>query len=136
MGESIVLGGAPIEESIIESLKKQNITAQKLKSLDPALAEAAGMDQYLKRTKLPEIPAQTIEGIRKLINEGTTGIKKNSAIALGCIGKAEGGRIGYALGTATMNCVNTKLTNEPVQSSMKLRVAEGVGKINLQPQTF
>ena len=129
MGKSIVLGTAPIEESILESLKKQNITAQKLKSIDPALAEAAGMDQYLKRAKLPEIPAQTIEGIRKLINEGTTSIKKNSAIALGCIGKAEGGRIGYALGTATMNCVNQKLTNEPVQSSMKLRMAEGVGKI-------
>ena len=70
-----------------------------------------------------------MKGSEKLINEGTTSIKKNSAIALGCIGKAEGGRIGYALGTATMNCVNQKLTNEPVQSSMKLRMAEGVGKI-------
>jgi hypothetical protein len=137
MGKSIVLGTAPIEESILESLKKQNITAQKLKSIDPALAEAAGMDQYLKRAKLPEIPARTIEGIQKLFNEVLTTSEKNkTAIALGCIGKAEGGRIGYALGSATINCVNTKLTNEPVQSSMKLRATEGIGKIRGAATSF
>ena len=51
-------------------------------------------------------------------------------------GRAEGGRIGYALGSATINCVNTKLTKEPVQSSMKLRIAEGVGKIKPAATNF
>ena len=51
-------------------------------------------------------------------------------------GKAEGGRIGYALGTATINCVNTKLTNEPVQSSMRLRVSEGIGKMKPAATNF
>ena len=50
--------------------------------------------------------------------------KIKTAVALGCVSAADGGRIGYALGSATINCVNTKLTKEPVQSSMKLRVTE------------
>ena len=62
--------------------------------------------------------------------KGSVKEQRLTAAALNCpFTKAEGGRIGYALGSATINCVNTKLTNEPVQSSMKLRVAEGVGKI-------
>ena len=70
-------------------------------------------------------------------NKTTTTPQKNQiAIALQCIGKAEGGRIGYALGSATINCVNTKLTNEPVQSSMRLRIAEGVGKIKPAATNF
>ena len=134
--ESVILGEAPLGKSVVQALEKQNVLAKNIKNVNPELLEAAGIDKYFKKTQLPEIPAQTIEGIRKLINEGTTGIKKNSAIALGCVSAAEGGRIGYALGTATMNCVNTKLTNEPVQSSMKLRVAEGVGKIRPAATNF
>ena len=69
--------------------------------------------------------------LSNLFNSKTiTASQKNKiAIALGCVSAAEGGRIGYALGTATINCVNTKLTNEPVQSSMRLKVTEGIGKI-------
>ena len=55
--------------------------------------------------------------------------KEKIAVAFGCRGAAEGGRIGYALGSATMNCINAKLTNDPIQSSMKLRATEGIGKI-------
>ena len=66
----------------------------------------------------------------------TTSQKNKTAIALGCVSAAEGGRIGYALGTATLNCVNTKLTNDPVQSSMRLRMAEGVGKIKPAATNF
>ena len=62
--------------------------------------------------------------------------KNKTAIALGCVSAAEGGRIGYALGSATINCVNTKLTNDPVQSSMRLKAAEGVGKIRGAATTF
>ena len=83
----------------------------------------------------------TEKGFQALINvfnsKDTSIPQKNRiAIALNCIGKAEGGRIGYALGTAAVRCVNTKLTNEPVQSSMKLRVAEGVGKIKPAATNF
>ena len=37
---------------------------------------------------------------------------------------------------ATINCVNTKLTNEPVQSSMRLRVSEGIGKMKPAATNF
>ena len=134
--ESVVLGEAPLGESIVKGLEKQNVLAKNIKNVNPELLEAAGMDQYFKKTKLPEISARTIEGIRQLFNEGSNSLKNKTAVALGCIKKAEGGRIGYALGSATINCVNTKLTNEPVQSSMRLRVAEGVGKIKPAATTF
>ena len=76
----------------------------------------------------------TEKGLQALINafnsQGTSVSQKNRvAVALGCIGKAEGGRIGYNLGSSTINCVNTKLTNDPVQSSLKLRATEGIGKV-------
>ena len=134
--ESIILGKKGIGEGIIEGLEKQNVLTKNIKNIRPELLEAAGMDQYFKKTKLPEISARTIEGIRQLFNEGSNSLKNKTAVALGCIGKAEGGRIGYALGSATINCVNTKLTNEPVQSSLKLKAAEGVGKIRGAATTF
>ena len=134
--QSVVLGKTPLGKGIIEGLEKQNILAKDLKNIRPELLEAAGMDSYFKKTRLPEISARTIEGIRQLFNEGSNSLKNKTAVALGCIGKAEGGRIGYALGSATINCVNTKLTNEPVQSSLKLKAAEGVGKIRGAATTF
>ena len=135
--DSIILGKAPLGESIVKGLEKQNVLAKNIKNVNPELLEAAGMDQYFKKAKLPEIPARTIEGIKKLFNSGKYDFQKNVAVALQCpIPKAEGGRIGYALGSATINCVNTKLTNEPVQSSLKLKAAEGVGKIRGAATTF
>ena len=66
----------------------------------------------------------------KSFNESPFNNQRRTAIALNCpFTKAEGGRIGYALGSATINCVNTKLTNDPIQSSLKLRATEGIGKI-------
>jgi len=82
---------------------------------------------------------EQVNAQKKLIdifNKSSTPDKVQTAIRLGCLAAAEGGRIGYALGSGTMNCVNTKLTNEPVQSSMKLRVAEGVGKIKPAATSF
>jgi hypothetical protein len=73
--------------------------------------------------------------LKTFFNSETHTVQRHIANALDC-GRAEGGRIGYALGTATINCVNTKLTNEPVQSSMRLRVAEGVGKIKPAATSF
>ena len=135
---SIVLGDVPVQKGILQSLKEQNILAKNIKSVDPALAEAVGMDQYLKRVKLPEISLQKLAGVKKILNQLSGPQKEKVAIALGCWtpGKAEGGRVGYALGTGVIRCVNTKLTNEPVQSSMKLRIAEGVGKIKPAATSF
>ena len=91
-------------------------------------------------TRVTKTPTETLQSIRPLIDifkKGLTNSQKNkTAVALGCVGAAEGGRIGYALGSGTINCVNTKLTNEPVQSSMRLKVAEGVGKIKPAATNF
>ena len=87
--------------------------------------------------KLPQGILKQAGELFNIFNKGNYDIQKNTAVALGCpIYKAEGGRIGYALGTATINCVGTKLTNEPVQSSMKLRVTEGIGKIKPAATNF
>ena len=89
----------------------------------------AQIPQQIKAAKKP--PTKLLANLVEYFNSKTTTTpqKNQIAIALQCIGKAEGGRIGYALGSAAVNCVNTKLTEQPVQSSMRLRVAEGVGKI-------
>jgi hypothetical protein len=63
-----------------------------------------------------------------IFNKEKYSVQNNIANALNC-GKSEGGRIGYALGSATIKCVNTKLANDPVRSSMALRTTEGIGKM-------
>ena len=69
--------------------------------------------------------------LKTFFNSETRTVQRHIANALNCpIPKAEGGRIGYALGSGTINCVNTKLTNEPVQSSMRLRGTEGNASFN------
>jgi len=66
--------------------------------------------------------------LTKSFKEGSVNEQRLAANALNC-GKSEGGRIGYALGSATIKCVNTKLANDPVRSSMALRTTEGIGKM-------
>jgi hypothetical protein len=84
-------------------------------------------------TRVTKTPTETLQSIRPVLDifnkSLTTSQKNRTAIALGCVSAAEGGRIGYALGSGTINCVNQKLTNEPVQSSMKLKATEGIGKV-------
>ena len=70
------------------------------------------------------------------VNGLTNKQKIKVAVELNCLNVAEGGRIGYALGSATINCVNQKITKQPVESSMKLRIAEGVGKIKPAATNF
>ena len=102
-----------------------------VKDMTPAQLDLvkAQIPQQMKAAKKP--PTKLLANLVEYFNSKTTTTpqKNQIAIALQCIGKAEGGRIGYALGSAAVNCVNTKLTEQPVQSSMRLRVAEGVGKI-------
>jgi len=74
-------------------------------------------------------PTDHLKKLINIFNASSNSQKIKTAVELDCIAAAEGGRIGYALGSGTINCVNTKLTNEPVQSSMRLRATEGIGKI-------
>jgi len=73
--------------------------------------------------------AMPMEALLASFNTSSNPEKVKTAVRLGCLAAAEGGRIGYALGSGTINCVNQKLTNEPVQSSMKLKATEGIGKV-------
>ena len=86
--------------------------------------------------KLPQGILKQAGELFNIFNTSSNTQKVKTAVALGCLKAAEGGRIGYAVGTATINCVNTKLTNEPLQSSMKLRVTEGIGKIKPAATNF
>ena len=40
------------------------------------------------------------------------------------LGKAEGGRIGLASGTSLINCISTKVNNDPIGSSQKISLIE------------
>ena len=89
--------------------------------------ELADKGIALKSKAMPM--GEMVKRLFNSINTSSLSEKKRVAIAFGCRGAAEGGRIGYALGSATMNCINAKLTNDPVQSSMKLKATEGIGKV-------
>ena len=86
--------------------------------------------------KLPQGILKQAGELFNIFNTSSNTQKVKTAVALGCLKAAEGGRIGYALGSATIDCVGTKLTNEPLQSSMKLRVTEGIGKIKPAATNF
>jgi len=85
----------------------------------------------LKKGGTREVKTATahLKSLVDMFNASSNPQKVKTAVQLGCLAAAEGGRIGYALGSGTINCVNQKLTNDPVQSSMRLRAAEGVGKM-------
>jgi len=74
-------------------------------------------------------PNLHLKNLIDAFNASSNPQKVKTAVQLGCLAAAEGGRIGYALGSGTITCVNQKLTNEPVQSSMRLRATEGIGKV-------
>jgi len=124
-----------VDTPIIEYQPNRKLLAKdfvkNFKYLSPEAAvnvqELADKGIALKSKAMPM--GEMVKRLFNSINTSSLSEKKRVAIAFGCQGAAEGGRIGYALGSATMNCINTKLTNEPVQSSMKLRATEGIGKI-------
>jgi hypothetical protein len=110
-----------IAKSLGENLPLSKQIKQRIGGIKPQLIEVLG--ETGAKTFMAEA------GKLKTFFKGETAIiQRNIANALNC-GRGEGGRIGYALGSATINCVNTKLTNEPVQSSLRLRATEGIGKI-------
>ena len=96
--------------------------------IDKPVKELVKADLDLIKLNLPEqVNAQ--KRLRDIFNKSSNPDKVQTAIRLGCLAAAEGGRIGYALGSGTINCVNTKLTEQPVESSMRLKAAEGTGKM-------
>jgi len=117
-----------IAKALEENIPLGKQIKQRIGGIKPQLTEVLG--ETSAKTFMAEA-----RKLKTFFNGETAIIQRNVANALGC-GRAEGGRIGYALGTATINCVNTKLTNEPVQSSMRLRVTEGIGKIKPAATNF
>ena len=139
-----LLRESDLGQEIVSSLRQQNVIADKVAEMTKSGELKTRMTEIEvkapRKYNIGKVAGSTLEGVQEIINsfnKGNYNIQKNTAVALGCpIPKAEGGRIGYALGSTTINCVNTKLTNEPVQSSMKLRIAEGVGKIRPAATNF
>ena len=115
--KTVVPGGTNIVGPEISFAKRQS----DLTKFATDLFKKGGTREILK-------PKAHLDQFLAIFNSEKYTIQRKVANALNC-GDSEGGRIGYALGTATIRCVNQKLTNEPVQSSMRLRAAEGVGKI-------
>ena len=111
-----IFGREPALEVGMGTIKDKPV--KKLTQMDLVKAELNMPEQVNAQKKLIDI-----------FNKSSNPDKVQTAIRLGCLAAAEGGRIGYALGSGTINCVNTKLTNDPVQSSLKLRAAEGIGKV-------
>ena len=96
--------------------------------------ETAAEFNNIKKAQLFEANAKL--GLANAVKVATNQEKIKTAIALGCVSAADGGRIGYALGSATINCINKKLTEQPLQSSMRLKVTEGIGKIKPAATNF
>jgi hypothetical protein len=60
----------------------------------------------------PKTPTETLD-LFNIFKKGTPKEQFTIATTLKCVpGNADGGRIGYALGTGTVNCVQTKLATE------------------------
>ena len=110
-------------------LKMLSEKADLTKYMDPK--KMTSVKEYLKASQLgPQLrkfaPTTKSGSIEKLVSGGkevgqqlfsifnkmSVGDQGVVAESLGCIGKAEGGRIGYALGSGTVKCVQTKLATE------------------------
>ena len=79
--------------------------------------------------------------VRDIFTKGKAADQYKVAYQLKCVGKAEGGRIGFALGTGAINCVENKLKNQTLESTKALSALEegatGVlGKVKNAAQGF
>ena len=120
-----------VDTPIIEYKPGQKLDASKfVKHFDKLSPEAqVNVKELAGKGIAFRSKAMPMELLLSTFNGSSNAQKVKTAVALGCISAADGGRIGYALGTGTINCVNEKLTNQTAESSIKLRTAEGVGKI-------
>ena len=119
---------------LMEEFKKGNITKDKLsielKKIN-ARVKADGRyigakdivpEQQVKVAKkqttqlfnkmLKENPKQ-LENIVKQLNDAPNALKLKIGGALGCVGKASGGRVGLKAGSGLMQCISSKLDNNP-----------------------
>jgi hypothetical protein len=94
-----IFGREPALEVGMGTIKDKPV--KKLTQMDLVKAELNMPEQVNAQKKLIDI-----------FNKSSNPDKVQTAIRLGCLAAAEGGRIGYALGSGTINCVNTKLTND------------------------
>ena len=79
--------------------------------------------------------------VKDIFTKGKAADQYKIAYQLKCVGSAEGGRIGFALGTGAINCVENKLKNQTLQSTKALSALEegatGVlGKVKNAAQGF
>ena len=90
----------------LDKWKKQGIDlAQHAKTEGFAMTGADKRTSFLFR--------DLVNTSKDLFNKGSAPEKYEIAFKLGCVGQnADGGRIGFALGSSVVNCVNTKLADE------------------------
>ena len=90
----------------LDKWKKQGIDlAQHAKTEGFAMTGADKRTSFLFR--------DLVNTTKDLFNKGSAPEKYEIAFKLGCVGQnADGGRIGFALGSSVVKCVNTKLADE------------------------
>ena len=62
--------------------------------------------------------------VRDIFTKGKPVDQYKVAYQLKCVGAASGGRVGFALGTGAINCVENKLKNQPLESTKALSALE------------
>jgi hypothetical protein len=67
---------------------------------------------------------QLLDFIKKSPGNILMTIGKTLKCPVAGLGKAEGGRIGLAAGTSLINCISTKVNNDPIGSSQKISLIE------------
>jgi hypothetical protein len=102
-----------------------------------------GGKRYTAAKLTLDIPTtKSLNDFIQTIKESPARVLKTTAISTGCINKAEGGRVGFALGTGTIKCIENKIRNQPLESTQKIvaGIEEGatgvLGKIRNMGQGF
>ena len=67
---------------------------------------------------------QLLDFIKKSPGNILMTIGKTLKCPVSAVGRAEGGRIGLAAGTSLINCISTKVNNDPIGSSQKISLIE------------
>jgi hypothetical protein len=131
-------GVKPFEELNIRKavadalLQQRNLSTElpKYTRANPELFLKAGID--LEKTSM-EIPKfnignkefnTLIKAIKNSAGNTLITIGKTLKCPVAGLGKAEGGRIGLAAGTSLINCISTKVNNDPIGSSQKISLIE------------
>jgi hypothetical protein len=104
-----------LAETIINNLKQQNVIAQNIENIDPNLKKAAGLESH--KFNIKKIPSAKLKQVTNNIFKAfqANGIGKSCPI-----GKAEGGRIGFAeAGVVDDDCMRNAINEH------KRKLADG-----------